>query len=194
MRSSTLAPSTSFVEYAKPPSGVEIGALTTLTEIAERPAEATFFSARRSGVCGRKPADPQHWYPRRQRLAGCALLVLSPRFVVLPSWGQPLLRRHAAGHEPRAFSVRDEPLRAAGAQDTAPALVALDATMVLRSADGERTLSAEEYFVGPAVDIENTTALRSGEILTAVRLPKAWANASFYYEKVADHVYGTSRL
>ncbi|MDO7639365.1 MAG: FAD binding domain-containing protein, partial [OM182 bacterium] len=62
----------------------------------------------------------------------------------------------------------------------------LDATMVLRSIDGERTLSAEEYFVGPAVDIENTTALRTGEILTAVRLPKAWANATFYYEKVAD--------
>jgi xanthine dehydrogenase YagS FAD-binding subunit len=58
--------------------------------------------------------------------------------------------------------------------------------MVLRSVDGERTLSAEEYFVGPAVDIENTTALRTGEILTAVRLPKEWANASFYYEKVAD--------
>jgi len=57
---------------------------------------------------------------------------------------------------------------------------------VLRSIDGERTLSAEEYFVGPAVDIENTTALRTGEILTAVRLPKAWANATFYYEKVAD--------
>ncbi len=74
---------------------------------------------------------------------------------------------------------------AAGAPDTAPALVALDATMVLRSVDGERTLSAEEYFVGPAVDIENTTALRR-EILTAVRLPKEWANASFYYEKVAD--------
>lgn len=91
--------------------GVEIGALTTLTEIAERPAEATFFSACRSGICGRKPANPQHWYPRRQRLAGCALLVLSTRFVVLPSWGQPLLRRHAAGHEPRAFTVRDKPLR-----------------------------------------------------------------------------------
>ena len=46
-------------------------------------------------------------------------------------------------------------------------LVALDATMVIRSVDGERTLAAEDYFVGPANDIESTTALRTGEILTS---------------------------
>ena len=30
------------------------------------------------------------------------------------------------------------------------------------------------------------TALNEGEILTAVQLPNAWANAEFYWEKVAD--------
>ncbi len=75
---------------------------------------------------------------------------------------------------------------AAGASDTAPALVALDATMVIQSVDGQRTVSAEDYFVGPAIDIENTTILRPGEILTAVRIPASWANAEFYFEKVAD--------
>jgi xanthine dehydrogenase YagS FAD-binding subunit len=75
---------------------------------------------------------------------------------------------------------------AASASDTAPALVALNATMVIKSTQGERMLSAEDYFVGPSIDIQNTTALRPGEVLTAVRLPTDWANASFYYEKVSD--------
>jgi len=58
--------------------------------------------------------------------------------------------------------------------------------MVIRSVSGERTLAAEDYFVGPANDILSTTALRTGEILTSVRIPNTWANASFYFEKVAD--------
>jgi xanthine dehydrogenase YagS FAD-binding subunit len=70
--------------------------------------------------------------------------------------------------------------------DTAPALVALDATMVISSERGQRTVAAEDFFVGPAVDIENMTVLRAGEILTAVRIPNTWANAEFYFEKVAD--------
>jgi xanthine dehydrogenase YagS FAD-binding subunit len=58
--------------------------------------------------------------------------------------------------------------------------------MVISSSSGQRTLSAQDYFVGPDRDIVNMTALNEGEILTAVRLPNAWANAEFYWEKVAD--------
>ena len=75
---------------------------------------------------------------------------------------------------------------AAGASDTAPALVALDASMVIQNMSGERVVSAQDFFVGPANDIENTTILRPGDILTAVRIPSTWANADFYWEKVAD--------
>ena len=75
---------------------------------------------------------------------------------------------------------------AASPSDTAPALVALDASMVIQSSSGERVVAAEDFFVGPAVDIENTTVIRPGEILTSVRIPATWANATFYFEKVAD--------
>ena len=75
---------------------------------------------------------------------------------------------------------------AAGASDTASALVALDASMVIRNSSGEQLISAENFFVGPANDIENTTVLRSGDILVAVRIPNTWAGANFYWEKVAD--------
>ena len=46
--------------------------------------------------------------------------------------------------------------------DTAPALVALDAQMVIRNADGERLVAARNYFIGPWLDIERMTALLIG--------------------------------
>ncbi len=71
--------------------------------------------------------------------------------------------------------------------DTAPALIALDASMVLRRAGGgERVVPAEEYFVGPGQDITRMTVLRPGELLTAIRIPSTWAGAQFYFEKVRD--------
>jgi xanthine dehydrogenase YagS FAD-binding subunit len=58
--------------------------------------------------------------------------------------------------------------------------------MVIDSASGQRVVSAEDFFVGPNVDITHTTVLGAGDILTAVRIPAKWANAQFYFEKVAD--------
>jgi xanthine dehydrogenase YagS FAD-binding subunit len=70
--------------------------------------------------------------------------------------------------------------------DTAPALVALDAQMVMQSARGERVVSAEDYFIGPGVDITRMTALAPDELLTSIRIPSTWAGAQFYFEKVRD--------
>ncbi|HEY8507486.1 MAG TPA: FAD binding domain-containing protein, partial [Steroidobacteraceae bacterium] len=72
--------------------------------------------------------------------------------------------------------------------DCATAVVALDARMVIRNADSqeERVVPAEEFFIGPAIDITRMTILKPGDILTAIRLPRTWANAKFYFEKVTD--------
>tara|TARA_Y100000758_G_scaffold302528_1_gene270717 strand:+ start:149 stop:646 length:498 start_codon:yes stop_codon:yes gene_type:complete len=70
--------------------------------------------------------------------------------------------------------------------DTAPALVVLDAQMVIQGADGTREVAAENFFIGPDIDIERMTVLEPGEILTAIRIPSRWAGAQFYFEKVAD--------
>ncbi len=70
--------------------------------------------------------------------------------------------------------------------DTAPALIALDAKFVIRSAKGERLVDAEEFFIGPSVDITRMTVLKPGDLLTAIRIPNTWAGARFYFEKVAD--------
>src|SRR5262249_45646487 len=70
--------------------------------------------------------------------------------------------------------------------DTAPALIVLGASMVIRGAAGERVIPAENYFVGPGTDITRMTALQPGELLTAIRIPGDWAGSNFYWEKVRD--------
>ncbi|MBV9745417.1 MAG: FAD binding domain-containing protein, partial [Acidobacteriia bacterium] len=70
--------------------------------------------------------------------------------------------------------------------DTAPALIALDAKMVIRNSRGERVVNAEDYFIGPGTDITRMTILRPGDLLTAIRIPGEWAGTQFYFEKVRD--------
>jgi xanthine dehydrogenase YagS FAD-binding subunit len=70
--------------------------------------------------------------------------------------------------------------------DTAPALIALDAEMEIRNSGGTQIVSAEDFFVGPAVDITRMTALQSSDLLTTIRIPPTWAGARFYFEKSRD--------
>jgi xanthine dehydrogenase YagS FAD-binding subunit len=167
--------------------GIEIGALTTLTEVATNALIQQRYSVLSSaaGVVaspqirnigtlgGNVSQDVRCWYYRRglscYRAGGNLCYADTP---------QGMNREHSLFETSRCV--------AASASDTAPALVALDATMVIRSTAGERTVPAQDYFVGPANDIESTTVLRPGEILTAVRIPATWANATFYWEKVSD--------
>ena len=70
--------------------------------------------------------------------------------------------------------------------DTAPALVALDAEMVVASSSGERTHAAADFFIGPDIDIERMTVLEPGDLLTRIVLPAPWEGARWYFEKVRD--------
>ena len=167
--------------------GIEIGALTTLTEVINNEIIQQRYSLlsdaakqvaspqiRNIGTLGGNVSqDVRCWYYRRglscYRAGGNLCYADTP---------QGMNREHALFDSSRCV--------AAGTSDTAPALVALDASMVIRNSTGERVVSAEDFFVGPANAIKNTTILRPGEILAGVRIPSTWANASFYWEKVAD--------
>ncbi|MDA8261251.1 MAG: xanthine dehydrogenase family protein subunit M [Actinomycetota bacterium] len=64
-----------------------------------------------------------------------------------------------------------------GASDLPAAVLALDATMVVRSASGERTVPAANFFKGFL-----ETDLGQGEVLTEIRVPKVsggWAYKKF---------------
>jgi xanthine dehydrogenase YagS FAD-binding subunit len=58
--------------------------------------------------------------------------------------------------------------------------------MVVRNRRGERVIGAADFFMEPSVDIRRMTVLEPDDLLTAIRLPSAWAGQSFYFEKVAD--------
>ena len=167
--------------------GVEIGALTTLTEVVRHPVirekfgllmEAAELVAspqiRNQGTLGGNVSqDTRCWYYRSgwtcYRAGGNICYADTPTAIN---------REHAILNADRCVAVSPS--------DTAPALIALDAKMVIRSRSGERVVDAEQYFVGPGIEITRMTVLRPGELLTAIRIPATWAGAQFYFEKVRD--------
>jgi xanthine dehydrogenase YagS FAD-binding subunit len=167
--------------------GVEIGALTTLTEVVHHPVirekfgllmEAAELVAspqiRNQGTLGGNVSqDTRCWYYRSgwtcYRAGGNICYADTPTAIN---------REHAILNADRCVAVSPS--------DTAPALIALDAKLVIRSRNGEREVDAERYFVGPAIEITRMTVLRPGELLTGIRIPGTWAGAQFYFEKVRD--------
>jgi xanthine dehydrogenase YagS FAD-binding subunit len=69
--------------------------------------------------------------------------------------------------------------------DTAPALVALDATFRIAGPAGERTVPAAGFFTLPTVDASRENILKPDEALAAIVLPPAGGARSTYY-KVLD--------
>ena len=168
-------------------SGLEIGALTTLTEITQNPiiqekygllVEAASKVAspqiRNVGtIGGNVNQDTRCWYYRAgldcYRAGGNSCYADTP---------DGMNREHCLFGSDRCVAVTPS--------DTAPALVALDAEMVIVNSSGERVVKAEKYFIGPGVDITRMTVLEADDILKAIRLPMTWAGSSYYFEKVAD--------
>jgi xanthine dehydrogenase YagS FAD-binding subunit len=71
--------------------------------------------------------------------------------------------------------------------DLAPALVALDAQIVLRSASGERRLPLQEFYVLPAdSDVTRETVLAPGEIVTEIRVPVPASGSRSSYVKFKE--------
>lgn len=169
------------------PDGVEIGALTTLTEVENHPtlkanyrllSEAVSHVAspqiRNHGTLGGNVSQnarcPYFRYGLPCYRAGGDIC-----FADTP---EGINREHALFGAERCVAV--------SSSDGAPALTALDAQFVVQSSSGKRVVEARDFFVGPDVDIRHLTSTKPGEILTAIRLPKTWANQKYYFEKVTD--------
>jgi xanthine dehydrogenase YagS FAD-binding subunit len=170
-----------------PDGGIEIGAATILSDVVRHPlvrekypilmqaAELVASPQIRSQgtIGGNVSQDTRCWYYRSgwscYRAGGNICYADTPTAIN---------REHAIFDASRCVAVNPS--------DTAPALIALDAKMVVRSSKGERVVDAENFFLGPAVDITRMTVLEPGDLLTAIRIPATWAGAQFYFEKVRE--------
>lgn len=70
--------------------------------------------------------------------------------------------------------------------DLAPALVALNASFIATGPDGERTLSAEEFFLKPSQDPQRENALIQDELLGSISIPLLASNTVSVYHKIMD--------
>jgi xanthine dehydrogenase YagS FAD-binding subunit len=167
--------------------GLEIGAMTPLTEVVKHPTVRDKYSLlmlaaelvaspqiRNQGTIGGNVSqDTRCWYYRGgwscYRAGGNICYADTPTAIN---------REHAIFDADRCVAVNPS--------DTAPALVALDAQMVIRGPRGERVVPAEEYWIGPGIDITRMNILQPNELLIAIRIPATMAGAQFYFEKVRD--------
>jgi len=167
--------------------GLEIGPLTTLTELENNPiirqkyrliALAAGLVAspqiRNSGTIGGNVSqDARCWYYRSglpcYRAGGETCFSDTP---------VGMNREHALFGANRCVAVSPS--------DLAPVMMALDATMVITNAKGQRTMKPDEFFIGPAIDITRMTHMEPDDLLTAIRISKEWAGAKFYFEKITD--------
>jgi xanthine dehydrogenase YagS FAD-binding subunit len=167
--------------------GLEIGAMTPLTEVVKHPVVRDKFSLlmqaaelvaspqiRNQGTIGGNVSqDTRCWYYRGgwtcYRAGGNICYADTPTAIN---------REHAIFDADRCVAVNPS--------DTAPALLALDAQMVIKSARGERVVNAENYWIGPGIDITRMNVLQPNELLVAIRIPATMAGAQFYFEKVRD--------
>jgi len=168
-------------------NGVDIGAMTTLTEIAHHPLIKSQYGVlahavevvaspqiRNQGTLGGNVSqDTRCWYYRDgwpcYRAGGNICYADTPV-------GRN--REHAIFGADRCVAVHPS--------DSVPALIALDAKFVIQTPKGEKIVDAEDYFVGPEIDITRLNIIKPGELLTSIRIPNTWAGAKFYFEKVRD--------
>jgi len=167
--------------------GIEIGATTTLTEVVNHQrirsdygllstaaSQVATPQIRNQGTLGGNVSqDTRCWYYRSgwpcYRAGGNTCYASAPR---------AMNREHAILGRNRCVAVNPS--------DTAPALVALDAKMIVQNSRRPFTYDAEDFFIGPSIDITRMNVMKPGELLTRIYLPPTWANSQFYFEKVRD--------
>jgi len=166
-------------------SGLSIGGLVTLTELSEDPLVNTSMSAiaqaagsvgtpqiRNVGtLAGNVTQRPWCWYYRNG--FNCFKAGGEECFSLDGENGQ-----HAIFGGGPSFIVHPS--------DVAPALVAFDAIFQVTGPNGDREVSAEDFFVLPITDPVRENSLRENELLTGVLIPNLTANTVSTYYKVMD--------
>ncbi len=167
--------------------GLYIGATTTLTEVAESDLVKGRFPAlaeaaanvaspqiRNAGTIGGNVSQDTRCFYYRDgfpcyRAGGNTCYANTPT---------AMNREHTLFEASRCVAVTPS--------DTGVALAALEATFHIQGRRREREVSAEEFFIGPDIDIEHMTSLGPMDVLLGIRVPGKWSDTRQYFEKVAD--------
>ena len=153
--------------------GTIIGAMTTIADVGGNGHIRSRFPAlaqacdsiatpqiRNVGTLGGNLCQrPRCWYYR------------SRHFDCLKKGGDHCFAFEGMNKFHSVFDVDDCP--AVHPSDTAVALTALDARVLLMTHDGARMLPIEEFFITPKVDVTSENILMEGEILAEIVIPTA---------------------
>ena len=166
--------------------GALIGAMTTIGDIGANSEIRAQYAAlaeacdsvatpqiRNVGTIGGNLCQrPRCWYYR------------SPLFDCHKKGGEKCFAFEGANKFHAIFDTGSCP--AVHPSDTAVALEALDARVLLLTWDGARMLPIEDFFVAPSVDVTRENVLEEGEILGQVVIPSASPNARSLFLKAKE--------
>jgi len=167
--------------------GVTIGAMTTLTDIAEHTDIQKNYAAlaqsagvvaspqiRNVGTLGGNLCQrPRCWYYR------------DPDAICLKKGGDVCYALSGLNKYHAIFG--GGPVYIVHPSDIAPALVALGAEVTILGASGERTVPMADFFILPTVaNPFRENILASNEIITRIRVPKPDTNTTSFYLKLHE--------
>jgi len=165
--------------------GLAIGALTPVSQVAEHPLVRERYPALAQGAAA--VASPQL---RHQGTLG-GNLCQKPRCWYYRNEGFLCLRKGGGMCYAEAGQNQFHAIFGSGGlcyvvhpSDTAPALVAFEASVRVAGPRGKRTISVAELYVPPEVDPTRETVLAPGEVVTEIVLPPAPPGAVSRYRKV----------
>ena len=178
-------PNASYIKYDAS-AGLKLGALTTLTTVAESPevlqnypglAKAAVSPAsppiRNVGtIAGNIMQRPRCWYLRGKEFA-CYKKGGDFCFAVT---GEN--QYHAVLEGELCYIVHPS--------DTAPALLSFNATAKVMGPNGARDVAFDKFFIGPRTNVLKETVLEHNEILTEISVPAAVANLKSTFMKVTQ--------
>jgi xanthine dehydrogenase YagS FAD-binding subunit len=163
--------------------GLRIGALTTISEVAQHPAIREHYSAlamaasevaspqlRNQGTLGGNICQkPRCWYYRGE-------------FHCLRKGGEQCFA--VGGENAYHCILGGENCYIVHPSDTAPALCALEARIRVKGPKGERTIAMDQFYLLPEEDYTRETVLETGDIVVEIELPPPTEGLKSAYRKV----------
>jgi xanthine dehydrogenase YagS FAD-binding subunit len=168
------------------PDGLTIGALATLAQLEDDPLVNALYPAlvksaalaatpqlrNMATIGGNLLQRPRCWYFR------------NPRVTCWLKGGTECLARGGENQRHALFDV--SPCLAVHPSDPAVALLALDATVRLRSSRGERELPLATFFVPPTEERRTETAIAGDELIVSLHIPVPGDATRSTYLKAMD--------